>query len=72
MISTPVETAMGLAIIATGIPVYFIFIAWKNKPVFIKKMIGMFLSILPFVLNPVFHCPFNPSSQVVLLCVYRN
>eukprot|EP00090_Calanus_glacialis_P037224 TRINITY_DN6387_c0_g1_i1.p1 TRINITY_DN6387_c0_g1~~TRINITY_DN6387_c0_g1_i1.p1 ORF type:complete len:497 (+),score=113.46 TRINITY_DN6387_c0_g1_i1:95-1585(+) len=40
MISTPVETAMGLAIIATGIPVYFIFIAWKNKPVFIKKMIG--------------------------------
>ena len=42
MISTPVETAMGLAIIATGIPVYFIFIAWKNKPVFIKKMIGRF------------------------------
>ena len=42
MISTPVETAMGLAIIATGIPVYFIFIAWKNKPVFIKKMIGKF------------------------------
>jgi len=38
MISTPLETAMGLAIIATGIPVYFIFIAWKNKPVFIRKM----------------------------------
>merc|ERR1712106_350745 len=39
MISTPVETAIGLGIIATGIPVYFIFIVWKDKPVFIKKMI---------------------------------
>jgi len=40
MISTPVETAMGLGLIATGIPVYFIFVAWKNKPVFIKKFVG--------------------------------
>jgi len=39
MISTPVETGIGIGIIATGIPVYFIFIAWKDKPVFIKKMI---------------------------------
>ena len=46
MISTPVETAMGLAIIATGIPVYFIFIAWKNKPVFIKKIIGEFFLLI--------------------------
>ena len=55
MISTPVETAMGLAIIATGIPVYFIFIAWKNKPVFIKKMIGKFA----IYFNP-FGLPFYP------------
>jgi len=40
MISTPVETAIGLGIIATGIPVYFIFIAWKDKPVFIKRIIS--------------------------------
>ena len=32
MIVTPVETAIGLAIIATAIPVYFLFIAWRNKP----------------------------------------
>merc|ERR1712013_185381 len=40
MIATPVETAIGLGIIATGIPVYFIFVAWKNKPAPIKNMIN--------------------------------
>jgi len=38
MIATPVETAIGLGIIATAIPVYFIFIAWKNKPAAIQKL----------------------------------
>merc|ERR1712106_1052311 len=32
MIVTPVETAIGLGIIATGIPVYFILLLGKNKP----------------------------------------
>jgi len=39
MIASPVETGIGIAIIATGIPVYFIFIVWKNKPQFIKSII---------------------------------
>jgi len=38
MISTPVETATGLGIIATGMPVYFIFIKWKNKPAAVKSL----------------------------------
>jgi len=38
MIVTPVETAIGLAIIATAIPVYAVFILWKNKPRVIQDM----------------------------------
>lgn len=32
MFSDPVGTLMGCIIIATGIPVYFLFIGWKSKP----------------------------------------
>lgn len=32
MIDAPVSTALGSLMIASGIPVYFVFIAWKSKP----------------------------------------
>ncbi|KAK6195042.1 hypothetical protein SNE40_000558 [Patella caerulea] len=35
--ASPVETGIGCLIIATGIPVYIIFIAWKDKPKFIYR-----------------------------------
>merc|ERR1719192_2625992 len=38
MIASPIETGIGIGIIATGIPVYFVFIYWKNKPRIIQKM----------------------------------
>jgi len=40
MIASPVETGIGIGIISTGVPVYFIFVAWKNKPPFINSIIA--------------------------------
>ena len=37
MIQQPVETAIGLAMILTAVPVYFIFIKWTSKPAWIKR-----------------------------------
>ena len=31
---------IGLAIMFTAVPVYFIFIQWKNKPKFVEKISG--------------------------------
>lgn len=46
MIITPVETAIGLAIIATAVPVYFLFIAWRNKPAALQRLSGSVTSSL--------------------------
>lgn len=36
---------IGIAIILTGVPVYFVFIYWKNKPKFILQLSGTLLSL---------------------------
>jgi len=46
MVASPVETGIGTAIILTGVPVYFIFVYWKNKPAFFKKMLGVVTILL--------------------------
>jgi solute carrier family 7 L-type amino acid transporter-like protein len=40
MAASPVETGIGTVIILTGVPVYFIFVYWKNKPAFFKNMLA--------------------------------
>ncbi|XP_055896056.1 Y+L amino acid transporter 2-like isoform X1 [Biomphalaria glabrata] len=52
--ASPMETGIGVAIICTGIPVYFIFVAWSSKPKvftnFMDKMtifLQRFLMVVP-------------------------
>ena len=40
MAASPLNTAIGTGMILTGVPVYFLFIYWKNKPPIIKKILG--------------------------------
>jgi len=39
MIASPKETGIGTCIILTGVPVYLIFIGWKNKPPVVKRLL---------------------------------
>lgn len=40
MLSEPKSTLMGCAIIATGVPVYWVFICWKSKPRILNQVVG--------------------------------
>ncbi|XP_055926634.1 large neutral amino acids transporter small subunit 2-like [Argiope bruennichi] len=46
MIAEPVETGFGCLIIFTGVPVYFLFIYWENKPACVKSGINSFTRLL--------------------------
>ena len=37
IIAKPVETSIGIALILTSLPVYWVFISWTNKPAWIAK-----------------------------------
>ncbi|XP_054709310.1 large neutral amino acids transporter small subunit 2-like [Uloborus diversus] len=46
MIAEPVDTGFGVLIILTGVPVYFLFVYWENKPTCIKNAIDSFTQTL--------------------------
>lgn len=39
-IASPVETGIGFLMILSSVPVYFLFIAWKNKPKAFQRAMG--------------------------------
>ena len=51
MVASPVETGKGIGIILTGVPVYFIFVYWKNKPKIIKSLLDSFTKICQKLIN---------------------
>jgi len=56
MIAKPFETGMGCVIILTAVPVYFLFVYWKNKPRIIRKLLNsitIFLQKILVVVAPV-------------------
>ncbi|XP_055586825.1 Y+L amino acid transporter 2 isoform X2 [Uranotaenia lowii] len=46
MIASPVETGYGVLMILTSIPVYCIFVAWRNKPKWFNHTMGGFTQCL--------------------------
>ncbi|XP_054730586.1 Y+L amino acid transporter 2 [Anastrepha obliqua] len=50
MYASPVETGYGILMILSSIPVYLVFIAWKNKPIWFQKTMGGFTQGLQKVL----------------------
>ncbi|XP_065223260.1 Y+L amino acid transporter 2 [Planococcus citri] len=51
MIASPVETGYGCLMIGTSVPVYFILVAWKNKPAGFSRLIGDVTRTLQKMMN---------------------
>jgi len=39
MMAEPINTARGTGMILTGVPVYFLFVYWKNKPLWFRRLV---------------------------------
>ncbi|XP_050535992.1 large neutral amino acids transporter small subunit 2 [Daktulosphaira vitifoliae] len=50
IIESPVETGYGCLMILSSVPVYFVFIYWKNKPIIFQKLVGCVTRYLQILL----------------------
>lgn len=58
-IKNPIDTAVGLAILISGIPVYFACVKWKSKPEMYHSFSGWFMRFL----QKLFSCIFVDASE---------
>ncbi|XP_059610342.1 large neutral amino acids transporter small subunit 1 isoform X1 [Phlebotomus argentipes] len=50
MYASPVETGYGVLMISSGIPVYLVFVSWKNKPKWFRKLMVSITGFLQKIL----------------------
>jgi hypothetical protein len=50
---SPWEVGIGLVLIISGIPMYLIFIYWKDKPLWLIRISGKFTIITAHLVQPV-------------------
>ncbi|XP_032876585.1 cystine/glutamate transporter [Amblyraja radiata] len=55
--SDPINTGIGCAITLTGIPAYYLFVVWDNKPKWFRRLMGSMTRTLQIILEVV------PSEQ---------
>lgn len=44
--SEPVVCGLGMVIMLTGVPVYFVGVQWKEKPKWVYRLVGEFFSLI--------------------------
>ncbi|XP_072898791.1 cystine/glutamate transporter-like isoform X1 [Hemitrygon akajei] len=51
--SDPINTGIGFAITLTGIPAYYLFVVWDNKPKWFRRLMGSMTKTLQIILEVV-------------------
>ncbi|KAI8488847.1 hypothetical protein Bbelb_333650 [Branchiostoma belcheri] len=65
-VSAPVECSIGLSILASAVPVYAVFVHWKNKPAWFMSFEGYVTTRLQLILNVV---PQDPTVKIKVRCI---
>lgn len=63
VLGNPKDTAIGILIMLSGVPVYLIFIAWKGKPKCIDSLTGNYFSFWSPLINWKFQIPSRSSRK---------
>ena len=54
--SEPVVCGLGMVIMLTGVPVYFLGVQWQNKPQWVYRVVGERLNDMDYILLYINRC----------------